>query len=133
MHVFSDVRVWIGSFLVMWVSLFITYSKLVRARAKVKLYKDFLELREAQIRRLRAMKNEDNVLWEREWRAAKADMAALDKCDVCKNSSSDEKYFDTEDGEEYPRRYKCASCFLGGGEHNNFDWRGPNAEKGYLK
>lgn len=76
------------------------------------------ESRDTEIKRLRRLLE-----------AAVADMECVDKCDVCRNSMSNDKHYDEGEQEYFPRRFKCDSCFLGGGEQNNFEWRGLQDEE----
>lgn len=61
----------------------------------------------------------------RERDAAVEALGSTDPCQHCMNYESNELFHDDADGADYPRRYKCDSCYLGGGEHNNFEWRTP--------
>lgn len=62
--------------------------------------------------------------------AAVRDLDSIDHCDCCLNFiKSEELYYDSDNQEHYPRKYKCDSCYLGSGGSNNFEWRGLESKK----
>ena len=52
------------------------------------------------------------------------DDVGIDLCFSCRNDQNEtETYISEEDGEKYPRCYRCDECICGGGENYYYEYK----------